>query len=148
MASSSCQRPGGGTSLCGLPAAKFPGPPALRLLFPATLPQNFLAAFFQAGKKLLRSPAAAISGIGCGFLVQLALSGVFALNLLAIAKAPLPWASLGWTFPLIVIAGGIPVTVVGFGTREGAAIGLLGLYGISAADAVAMSLLSVSVNLF
>jgi hypothetical protein len=84
----------------------------------------------------------------CGWLVQLALSGVLALNLRAVTHEPLPWEQMLWTFPLIVVMSGLPISVAGLGTRDGAAMALWGLYAVSAPDAVAASLLTVMVGLF
>jgi uncharacterized membrane protein YbhN (UPF0104 family) len=50
--------------------------------------------------------------------------------------------------PLISLLGGLPVTVAGLGTREAAAIGLLGLYGMAGETAMAASLLCLASTLF
>ncbi len=100
----------------------------------------------SSGKLLLASPRIALAGAGCGLLVQIALSGVLALNLQAVSQTPLPWAQLIWTLPVITIVSALPITVAGLGVREGAALMLLGYYGVSAADAVAASLLTATVS--
>jgi uncharacterized membrane protein YbhN (UPF0104 family) len=113
-----------------------------------TLLGRFLASFRLALGKLVRDPKQVLPGVACGVLVQIALSAVIGLSLRAVAHEQLPWGSFLWTFPLIVIASGLPVTFAGFGTREGAAIFLFGLYGVPRAEAVAASLLAVTASLF
>lgn len=44
-------------------------------------------------------------------------------------------------YPIGTLAGMIPITIAGLGTREAALIGILSIYGISAEHAVAISLL-------
>ena len=107
---------------------------------------RFWRTLMSSGKLLLASPRIALAGAGCGLLVQLALSGVMALNLQAVSAAPVPWARLIWTFPVITVVSALPITVAGLGVREGAALMLLGHYGIPAADAVAASLLTAAVS--
>ncbi|MBI3849495.1 MAG: TIGR04283 family arsenosugar biosynthesis glycosyltransferase [Verrucomicrobia bacterium] len=102
----------------------------------------------EGGQRLIASPRIATQGLLCGFLVQAALSGVLALNLEAVARSPLPWGKLIWTLPAISAVSALPMTVSGLGVREGASLALLGLYGISPADAVAASLLTFLVSLF
>jgi uncharacterized membrane protein YbhN (UPF0104 family) len=109
---------------------------------------RFLISFRMASGKLIREPKHVLPGVACGVIVQIALSAVIALSLRAVAPEALPWRSFLWTFPLIVMASGLPVTFAGFGTREGAAIFLFGFYGVARTEAVAASLLAVSASLF
>jgi hypothetical protein len=53
-----------------------------------------------------------------------------------------------WTLPVISVASALPVNIAGMGLREGAVLALLGLYGISPADAVAASLLTMFARVF
>ncbi|MEY2429083.1 MAG: glycosyltransferase 2 family protein [Verrucomicrobiota bacterium] len=115
---------------------------------PGSAPGRFWRTFSSNGKLLLTSPKIALAGAGCGLLVQLAISGVLALNLQAVSHGPLPWNQLIWTFPVITIISALPITVAGLGMREGAALVLLGHYGIPASDAVAASLLTAAVSVF
>ena len=105
-------------------------------------------AFAATGRALLASPKTMLLGVCFGFLVQSALCGIIALNLGAVCHQPLPWGKLLWTFPVIVAIGALPISVGGLGTREGAAMTLLGLYGVSQADAVAASLLTMVAIVF
>jgi rSAM/selenodomain-associated transferase 2 len=107
-----------------------------------------LGAFLSAGRRLFISWPVAWQGLVCGLLVQLAFAGNLALSLQAVSHAPLPWAQLAWTFPVISVVSAIPFNVAGLGLREGAAMALLGLYGVSPADAVAASLLTLAARLF
>jgi uncharacterized protein (TIRG00374 family) len=53
-----------------------------------------------------------------------------------------PWFSYVTLLPIAALIGLIPVTVGGWGTREATLIGLLSIYGVSAGEVVALSLLS------
>ena len=109
---------------------------------------RWLRAFADGGRRLIASPRVAAQGLLCGCLVQMMMSGVLALNLQAVAGSPLPWSRLLWTLPMISLMSALPITIAGLGFREGAALALLGLYGIPATDAVAASLLTLAVSLF
>ena len=50
------------------------------------------------------------------------------------------------TFPIITVAGVLPITIGGFGTREGATVLVLSMFDISAAIAVNAALLSFMLN--
>lgn len=52
-------------------------------------------------------------------------------------------AELTLVVPPVVIIAALPISIAGFGVREGAFVVLLGEYGVSAADATLLSLLSV-----
>ena len=104
--------------------------------------ERFVNAFLTSGRKLIRTPKDFLAGVLCGVGVQLALSGVLALNLQAVSSSPLPWERLIWTFPVISIISALPVTVAGLGVRESAALFLFGWYNVSGPDAVAASLLT------
>jgi len=108
---------------------------------------RFTDALGRGAKVLLRKPRAAVSGVICGVLVQVALSGALALNLRAASHAPLPWGQLLWTFPVVVTVSALPFTFAGLGAREGAALALFGIYGVSREDAVGASLLTVATSL-
>ena len=110
--------------------------------------QRWFGAFTDGGRRLISSPRVAAQGLLCGCLVQVMMSGVLALNLQAVAGSPLPWGRLLWTLPVISAMSALPITVAGLGFREGAALALLGLYGVAAADAVTASLLTLLASLF
>jgi hypothetical protein len=78
--------------------------------------------------------------------MQVAVNGTLAMNLQAVSHTPIPWTQLLWTFPLITAISGLPITFAGIGARDGAAIALLGWCGVAAADAEAMSLLTLCVS--
>jgi rSAM/selenodomain-associated transferase 2 len=107
---------------------------------------QFRRVLLTGARQLLVSPAVAISGVLCGFAVQLGLNAVLAFNLQAVTQLSIPWSAVAWTFPLIAIISALPITVAGLGTREGAALLLLGLYGVPEATAVAASLLTLSAS--
>lgn len=108
--------------------------------------RRIAVAFLEGGRRLLNSPKTVLTGFLCSLLMQCATNGMLALNLQAVSHEPLPWLHLLWTFPLITTISGLPVTVAGIGTRDGAAIALLGWCGVPAADAEAMALLSLCVS--
>jgi hypothetical protein len=99
-------------------------------------------AFINGGKRLVKSPRVLWEGLLCGLIVQLALAASLAFGLEAVSHSPVPWGRLIWTLPVISVASALPVNIAGLGLREGAVLALLGLYGVSAADAVAASLLT------
>jgi uncharacterized membrane protein YbhN (UPF0104 family) len=109
--------------------------------------RRFAHAFSENGHRLLAAPNTLLLGLVWGFLVQLALSGTLALNLCAVSREPVPWMKLIWTLPLISIVSALPITIAGMGVRESAALGLLGLCGVSGTQAVAASMLTASVSL-
>jgi uncharacterized membrane protein YbhN (UPF0104 family) len=104
---------------------------------------RWLNALRSSFTQMAVSRGIVVQALVCGFLVQIGLAGSLALALQAVSRTHIPWGPLLWTFPVICIVGAIPVSVAGLGFREGAALGLLGLYGISPADAVAASLLTL-----
>jgi len=108
---------------------------------------RFRRTFRENGRRVIASPRIFFPGLLCGLLVQLALSGVLALNLQAVSHAPIPWLQLLWTFPVISLISGLPITVAGLGVRDSAAFALLGMCGVARADAVAASLLTAAVSL-
>lgn len=114
-------------------------------------PGSFLNRFARdlttAGRLLLRAPKVGAAGVLCGLSVQLCLSATLAFNLQAVSHSPLPWEQMIWAFPIIALLGALPITVAGLGAREGAALLLLGVYGISSATAVAASLLTLAASL-
>ena len=107
---------------------------------------RFAVAFLASGKRLMKSPRVVLTGFFCSLLMQIAINAVLALNLQAVSHAPIPWLRLLWVFPLITAISGLPITMAGIGARDGAAIALLGWCGIAAADAEAMSLLTLFVS--
>ncbi|HLX69898.1 MAG TPA: lysylphosphatidylglycerol synthase transmembrane domain-containing protein [Verrucomicrobiae bacterium] len=108
--------------------------------------RRLAVAFLEGAKRLIKSPKRLAVGFICSLLMQCAVNGLLALNLQAVSHAPIPWLRLLWTFPLITTISGLPVTVAGIGARDGAAIALLGWCGVPAADAEAMSLLTLCVS--
>ena len=110
--------------------------------------QRFAAAFLESGRRLVRSPRIMLTGFGCSLLMQVAVNATLAMNLQAVSQTPVPWLHLIWTFPLITAVSGLPITFAGIGARDGAAIALLGLCGISTANAEATSMLTLCVSVF
>ena len=111
-----------------------------------SLLQRFATAFLESGKRLVKSPKIMLNGFICSLLMQVAVNGTLAMNLQAVSHTPIPWTQLLWTFPLITAVSGLPITFAGIGARDGAAIALLGWCGVAAADAEAMSLLTLCVS--
>ena len=109
---------------------------------------RFAVAFLESGKRMATSPKIMLKGFFCSLLMQVAINSALAMNLQAVSHTPLPWVRLVWAFPLITTVSGLPITMAGIGARDGAAIALLGWCGIAAADAEAMSLLTLCVSAF
>ncbi len=107
---------------------------------------RFAVAFLESGKRLVKSPKVVLTGFFCSLLMQVAINTVLALNLQAVSHTPIPWTRVVWAFPLITAISGLPITMAGIGARDGAAIALLGWCGVAAADAEAMSLLTLFVS--
>jgi rSAM/selenodomain-associated transferase 2 len=92
---------------------------------------------------LFRDRALGVNGVTAAVLAQTATSAVFALSLAGVTSEPLPWARMAWTFPTIAVVSCLPFTVAGTGVREVASVMFLGIYGVSAVNAVAASLLTL-----
>jgi hypothetical protein len=63
------------------------------------------------------------------------------LMLAASLKVEISFVSIGWIAMATTLVTMVPVTVSGLGLREGTLVYLLSLYGVAAADAMALSLL-------
>lgn len=107
-----------------------------------------LLAFTKGGRTLMTSKRILWQGLFCGLAVQVALAASLAFGVEAVSHQPVPWGRLIWTLPVISVASALPVNIAGMGLREGAVLTLLGLYGISPADAVAASLLTLVARVF
>jgi rSAM/selenodomain-associated transferase 2 len=103
--------------------------------------RRLLESFVAQTSELLQQPKIAGRGFVFGLLCHICVSCVFLFSLQAVAHQPFSWASVFWIFPVISVITAAPVTFSGAGLREGAALVLLGFYGIAAPDAVAASLL-------
>jgi glycosyltransferase 2 family protein len=98
-------------------------------------------------KNLVRSPRSALLAVSLGLLVQVLLSSVLVLSLRAITQSDIVWAQVFWAFPIISLITALPISIAGVGVREGAAVVLLGWFGIVASEAVAASLITLACNL-
>ena len=133
--------------LVALPIAAGAG---LWLVFRWRSPSNSIIArtynsFASATRQLLVSPRLALHGLLLGLLVQAISCGLMVLCLRAVISVPCPWLEILWVFPVVAAMVALP-SFGGLGVREAAAVSLLPLYGIPAADAVAGSLLSLATN--
>ena len=90
----------------------------------------------------LSSRRQSMLGLFLAIAAQLALSGVFACLVRAVAGDSLPWLQLAWTFPVIMMLSCLPITVAGAGVREMLSLAFLGLYGVPAADCVGAAVLT------
>ncbi len=96
----------------------------------------------------LRTRPAILSGsIALSFVANLLIGATLAFALAAVSSETLPWAALLWTFPAIGLAASLPFTFAGAGAREGAALAIWALFGISAPVAVAAALITLAVTL-
>lgn len=100
--------------------------------------------FFKSLRELNRKTF--IKALGCGFLYYLV--AVFIYYFMALSlKIPIPFWFLFLIVSIIWLILMVPVTVLGLGTREASYILLFSLLGVSSSQAVAFSLLILSVNI-
>ena len=59
-----------------------------------------------------------------------------------------PFSAVAWMRAIITLATLMPLSISGFGIREGGWIYFLGLYGVAPADAFVLSLLTFARSLF
>jgi uncharacterized protein (TIRG00374 family) len=85
--------------------------------------------------------------VACSSAVSL-LSALGTLMFLLALGASIPFAAILWMQALVGLAILLPVTISGFGIREGSWIYLLGLYGILPAHAFVLSILTFLRSLF
>ncbi|RJP85053.1 MAG: UPF0104 family protein [Desulfobacteraceae bacterium] len=77
------------------------------------------------------------------------LLGVLVFVLLASSlNIPLNFISMGWIRAAVMTSTMLPVTFAGLGVRDGSMVYLLGLYGVSGHEALAMSFLIFIVTVF
>ena len=94
-----------------------------------------------SGRVLSRANLARVTLIaGLTFAGQLLVLGCYVVGILAISK-DIPVVSLFAASAIISLAASMPITVNGWGVREGAAVYVLGNLGIPAADALTMSVM-------
>lgn len=110
---------------------------------PMTFLVNHLPARWQTWHNQLRSyrenRRVLICAIGLSFSIQFL---AVAINFL-VAQAlgfSIPFAVLLFSIPLINLVALLPISIGGFGVREGAYYYMLGFFGVSAGDAVLLSL--------
>jgi rSAM/selenodomain-associated transferase 2 len=111
-----------------------------RLRWPMSL-RRLTDTLTGTANQLLRQPRQGLTALVFALFSHLCISCVFLFSLEAVTHTRFSLAALFWIFPVISLVTAAPITFAGAGLREGAALVLLGLYGIPAADAVAASLL-------
>jgi uncharacterized membrane protein YbhN (UPF0104 family) len=68
--------------------------------------------------------------------------GILAMYLLALSlDLPITIIQIGWIRSVILLISMVPITFAGIGVRDSGLILLLGIYGVAAPDAVALSFL-------
>lgn len=103
-------------------------------------PAAQLARLSGQARLLLLTPASAVRVIGLSVLGHL--GSVLALWVLARGLGlNLPLVAALCLVPPVILATALPVSIAGWGIREGAMVGVLGLIGISAEAALAVSVL-------
>lgn len=130
----------------------------LLLLFIPGLPGNLLNWLsnlsFMPAKSFITKIASGLSTLnGRVLFVILILSaitfglGIFQFFLLLRGFGIHSAAAALVTFPIITVASVLPITISGFGTREGATVLVLSMYNIPGAIAVNAALLSFTLNI-
>jgi glycosyltransferase 2 family protein len=97
-----------------------------------------LERFAAAWRENARSPRRVVASLGWGLVVQgLQVAGCWVLGLgLGLPVEPAGWCVVVGGLTLALLA---PLTVAGIGVREGSLVGLLGVFGVSSADALAVA---------
>ena len=114
----------------------------LRLVSRVLIPERFHAPVFrefQAFYGRLPRPSALLVPFTLGFISYV----LFFVQIYLVALSfdfAVPLADFVLLYPVAVLLGLIPITVSGFGTREGVLITLLGIYDVAREVAVAISL--------
>jgi rSAM/selenodomain-associated transferase 2 len=108
---------------------------------PASRVARFVDSFRANAGQVLANPRVGFSAVFFSFLTHIGMSSLLLFCLQSVATTPFSTLELLWVFPVITAVTTIPVTFAGTGMREGAAMVLLGMYGIKPADAVASALL-------
>jgi uncharacterized membrane protein YbhN (UPF0104 family) len=122
--------------------AVFRGPRLVRALVPERL---MLLA--RDSRTLLHGYATAPRMLGTVLLCSLLYQALISLQLLMLARAidvHLPFATAAVTLTLVTVVTLIPISIGGFGVREGTYVVLLGAASIGATDATLISLMSVA----
>jgi len=94
----------------------------------------------------LRRPKVLLSAFGVSLVVQLLAIGIFA----AVSKAlalPIPLVFLILIVPIVMIISQVPISLNGWGVREGATILLLKRMGVGAPEALSLSLVCAVIPL-
>lgn len=108
---------------------------------------RFLDALRANAGQLLARPRLVFQAVSIGFLAHVCMSSLLLVCLQGVARNPFSTVELLWIFPVISVITATPITVSGTGLREGAALVLLGMYGVEATDAVAAALLVFGIYL-
>lgn len=101
-----------------LPVQRWPLPPSIRGKL-----EEFTAVF----RVWLRRPGAIVQTVA-GSLVVWLLAGFIVCSLVSAFRSDLSWSYVYGVFPLAVLAGLVPVTISGIGTRDSAFVMLLGAH--------------------
>jgi uncharacterized protein (TIRG00374 family) len=125
-----------------LALALFRGSRIARALVPARLMD-----MARASRALLRSYASDPRTLLLLLVASLAYQALVSLQLVMLARAigvHLPFATAAVTLALVTVVTLIPISIGGFGVREGSYVVLLGGASVGATDATLISLLSVA----
>ena len=95
---------------------------------------------WHAGLRIcFNQPMLLLQALGCAFAIQLCAVAINAFMALALNLAITP-AQLLLSLPLINLITLVPISIGGFGVREGSSVYFLGLVGVPAADAIVLAL--------
>jgi hypothetical protein len=117
-----------------------------RMLDSAAHRENWFSPFvsrvgllYQAWVNYLRQPLRLVWATILGVVFQL-LCVLMNLNIAVILGIDLAFADWCWIIGLVSIALLLPITIAGFGVREGVFVSLLALQGVTAEKSIALSL--------
>jgi hypothetical protein len=105
------------------------------LALPARVPLALVRAEAAAFRALLRSPRLAATSLAIHFMTL----GAFAALCAALQPNSPLWWQTALVAPAVMLLAAVPVSLGGWGMRESAMIVALGLFGVPASEALAVS---------
>jgi uncharacterized membrane protein YbhN (UPF0104 family) len=106
-----------------------------------------LAQLAADAKSLFLHPVYAAAAIGCGVIGQLLISGLFFALAKALDLSHIDLLDCIVLIPPVILITTIPISIAGWGLREGAMVTVFAFVGVARGDAFVLSILFGVVNL-
>jgi uncharacterized membrane protein YbhN (UPF0104 family) len=106
-----------------------------------------LAQLGSDAKSLFLHPGYAAAAIGLGIIGQLLISGLFFALAKALALAHVDLLDCIVLIPPVILVTTIPISIAGWGLREGAMVAVFAFVGVARGDAFVLSILFGVINL-